>query len=108
MKSKETDLVRACLAFLEVRGIYAWRNNSGAVKTDNRFIRYGKVGSCDILGILDDGRFLGIECKVGKRKTTMPQEEFMYAICSRGGVAFVARTIDDVADAINAATKGTP
>lgn len=105
MKSKETPLVKACLAHLHIRGIVAWRNNTGAVKTGDRFIRYGAVGSPDIIGLLPNGRFLGVECKVGKRKQTPDQVAFGEAITNSGGVYIVARTVDDVADMLDANTN---
>jgi hypothetical protein len=64
---RETELVRQCLALLGLRGVFAWRNNSGAFVRDQgearRYFRAGAVGSPDILGVLPGGRFLGVECK---------------------------------------------
>lgn len=63
MSSGESAVLRACLALLEVRGIMAWRNNTGALKVDGRLVRFGHAGSSDILGILPWGRFLAVEVK---------------------------------------------
>lgn len=64
----EGAVVRSCLDYLAVRGIMAWRNNSGATHTERKdgsrgFVRFGRVGSADILGVLPGGRFLAVECK---------------------------------------------
>ena len=96
----ESDLVRACLAYLDAVGVFAWRNNSGATRIGDRFIRFGRRGSADILGVLGGGRILAIECKVGRGRTTPEQDEFLSSISSRGGLAFVARSVEDVVDQI--------
>lgn len=94
----EGFVLSACLEFLAVRGVFAWRNNSGATKTEGgRFVRFGLRGSSDILGILPGGRFLAVECKAPKGRTTPDQEAFLTDIRRRGGVAMVARSVDDLA-----------
>lgn len=86
----ECDVLQLVQNTLEAHGIYHWRNNTGAVKTDNRFIRYGKKGSSDILGICKDGRLLAIEVKKSTGGVvTDDQRSFIQAINDNGGVAFV-------------------
>lgn len=96
----EGAVLSSILEYLALRGIYAWRNNTGAVQIPGpnrtRFVRYGLKGSSDILGILDDGRFLAIEVKGPKGKASQEQSQFLAEIAKRGGVAFVARSIEDV------------
>jgi len=100
MSTPEGLVLGAIMDYLKARQIYAWRNNSGAVKVGtpeaSRYVRYGRKGSSDILGILDDGRFLAIEVKSAKGKATPEQVEFLADITKRGGVAFVARSIEDI------------
>ncbi|MBL8967690.1 MAG: VRR-NUC domain-containing protein [Spirochaetaceae bacterium] len=103
MSTPEGEVLNACLEYLRLRRVYAWRNNSGAVKlrgaagARDRFVRYGKPGSSDILGILDDGRFLAIECKAPRGKgPTEAQRDFLEDIRKRGGLAFVARSVEDM------------
>ena len=97
MGKPENALQRACLEFLHLRGIMAWRNNSGAYKVGKRYIRFGTQGSGDIFAIVR-GRFLSIECKVGRGKETADQKLWAAQVVDAGGVAIVARTVDDVAD----------
>lgn len=98
----ETDLVKTCLQYLEIKNIYSWRNNVGAAKAQNkpggkvRFIRYGLKGSGDILGILPDGRFLAVECKMPGKYPTKDQRAFMARITANKGVALLVRGIDDL------------
>ncbi|MDR0474188.1 MAG: VRR-NUC domain-containing protein [Treponema sp.] len=56
-------------------------------------MRFGKVGSSDILGVLPDGRFLAVECKAPKGGRLSPeQKRFLadvrelraLALCVRG------------------------
>jgi hypothetical protein len=76
----------------------AWveRQNSGAVRVGGRFVRFGWVGCCDVLGQLQDGRLLGVEVKAAKGRTSPEQVAFLERINQAGGVAFVARDLRDV------------
>jgi len=108
-RGRETDLVKACLEYLDAIGVYAWRNNSGALPVGKRFLRFGKVGSSDILGVWPKtGTFLAIECKVGKNVLTMEQLAFQERVNAEGGFAFAVWSLDDLEDALNprAAEKG--
>lgn len=114
-KPKESDIVKAALDYLEMRGVLAWRNNSGAVVsnytrkgdgvTKSRFIRYGKPGSGDILGVLPNGKFLSVECKKPKASTKPKikelQELFAARVNTSGGVAVRIETLDDLHDVVN-------
>ena len=57
MVTPESHVLSGCLRYLKARGIFCWRNNSGAVQiAPGRFMRFGKRGYSDILGVLPDGR----------------------------------------------------
>lgn len=92
----EGRIVNECLIALSQAGCMAFRNDTGALKADNgRLIRYGLCkGSADIIGIAPDGRFLAVECKTPKGRTTPDQDRFLSAVRSRGGRAGVARSGD--------------
>lgn len=97
----EADVLKQCLDYLKIKGIYAWRNNTGAYKKGGFYIRYGKVGSSDILGIMNDGRFLAVECKREKGgKLSEEQIDFLNAIKSRGGVAVCVRSVEELKEAL--------
>lgn len=100
--SRETDLVRACLELLQLRGVYAWRNNSGGAVMGKRFVRFGKKGSADILGVLGGGRILAVECKMPGRKPSPDQRAFLDAIAAAGGLALVVRNVGQLDDALRA------
>ncbi len=100
---RETDLVRQCLQFLKLQGIFAWRQNSGAFSTQDasgkkRFVRFHSARGCsDILGVLPPhGRLLAVECKLAGNKTTAQQSAFLDVVRAAGGLAVVVYTLDDL------------
>lgn len=66
----ETDLVRAILRALELRGVWAWRVNSGTLPATGRRgaeyrVRLAPAGTPDILAVVS-GRLVGLEVKTAK------------------------------------------
>ena len=97
----ETALVRACLDYLTLRGIPAWRANTGAAKFGKRFVRFGTPGVSDVLCVLSPhGRLGAIECKVGRNRTSEAQEAFLANVRAAGGLAVVVRSLDDLIEAL--------
>ena len=97
----ENDVVNSCLQFLKLKGIFAWRNNTGAMKISREngkqgFYRFGFKGSSDILGILPSGKFLAVECKFGKGKLTENQIRFLQEIGRNGGIAVCVWSVEDL------------
>ena len=76
------------------------RMNSGAAKVGNRFIRFGWPGCPDVLGQLKDGRLLGVEVKSRTGRLRPEQSVFLDHIRGAGGVAFIARDLQDVVKAL--------
>ena len=79
----------------------AWRQNSGTFTQQygekTHYIRANTAkGMSDIMGILKDGRTLAIEVKSAKGVVMAHQHEFLNSIAKAGGIAFVARSVDDV------------
>ena len=97
----ESVVLNSCLGLLALCGIFAWRNNSGALKDRNgRVVRYGLKGSADIIGILPDGRFLSVECKRPGGKIRPEQIDFMNTINSNNGVACIVHSPDELLKAL--------
>lgn len=95
----ESVVVGSCLSLLSILGIFAWRNNTGALKdTRGRLVRYGLSGSADIIGICPDGRFLSIECKREGGRVRAKQTEFMQRIKENKGVAGIVHNTDELMD----------
>ena len=85
-KPKESDVLRGCLHLLNVYGIPHFRNNTGATKIGERFVKFGTPGWPDIIAVLPGGRFLGIECKRPGGKQSFAQSVVQSAIGSVGGI----------------------
>jgi hypothetical protein len=85
----ESAIVSSCLEFLAWKGIEAWRQNQGAIPiAGGGYRRFtGKRGLSDIIGILDDGRWLAVEAKLPGNKPTADQDGFLDMIFRKGGVA---------------------
>lgn len=97
---KHSDLVNLCMMEISKLGM-CWANATGAIKVDDRFLRYGKPGSSDILACIS-GRFVGVECKCGRDKVRKNQQNFGTALERAGGIYIVARSVDDVRNRLTA------
>ena len=97
------------LALGQCPGIKTFRNNVGAIKDrNNRLVRYGLVtGSADLIGwqsvVITEAmvgqrfaRFLSIEVKTPIGRLSPEQSTWQAAVQKAGGIAVVARSVDDV------------
>jgi len=92
----EADVLKQCMMEASRLGAIVWRNNTGAYKDKNRFIRYGLCeGSSDIIGIYK-GKFLAMEVKSALGQPTQKQLNFIKAVKSAGGIAGVVRSKENV------------
>jgi len=100
----ESLVLDGCLQYLEIRGIYHWRNNTGAVQVrPGQFMRFGKVGSSDILGILPGGKLLCIECKAKSGRLSPEQKQFLDDARELGALALVVRGWQELDEALREA-----
>ena len=89
----EGRILTDCLRYLKVRGIYHWRNSTGAVQIrPGQWYRFGKVGSSDILGVLPDGKILAVEVKAKRGRLTPEQREFLETVRGLGGFAVCVKS----------------
>jgi len=97
MKVSEAMVLKDVTHFLTLKGVYFWRNNSGAYKSESgAFVRFGKKGTSDIVGVYPGGRFFAVECKKPGGKLSDEQIEFLKSVRLHGGVVCVAESVDDV------------
>ena len=86
----EKDITKAIRSVLKTLGVFHWKAMQGL----------GSVpGVPDILGIWK-GRMLGIEVKTESGKPSDHQKRFIDMINREGGIAFVARSVNDVIDGL--------
>lgn len=98
----EAELLKHCMLEVAKCGAWAWRNNRGMFLSldGNRKQRAGLQvdGSSDLIGFTADGKFLAIEVKTETGRVSLEQQRFIDLVNKNGGVAFVARSIQDVRD----------
>lgn len=104
----ESLIQDSILQYLKLDSRVAWaeRFNTGAHVIDQpgkprRFIRYAFKGCSDILGQVQDGRFLAIEVKTRTGKATKEQAAFINMVRQNSGISVLARSVDDVQQALN-------
>ena len=95
---KESQVLRAGLAAMRIHPDVAWcaRINAGRFEVDGRWITASFKGCSDVIGQHIDGRFIAAECKSDAGKTTADQQAFLDTVARNGGIAFVARSAEDV------------
>lgn len=98
----EAALIRAVqVAFGARPNLRIWRNNTGALATADRFVRFGLEGSADFLGILGPrGLFFAIECKSSSGRQTEQQKAFQAMVERFGGLYILARSVEDIETAL--------
>lgn len=95
LRPRETPIVRAVLAALQLRGAWCWRANSGALilpetaGAARRVIRGAPAGTPDILGALPGGILFGIEVKAPGGKVRPAQAAWIERARASGARAAV-------------------
>ena len=112
----ETKTQNKILMALSNAGCTVWRNETAGAwlgkvihsdadqvtLVNARMIRFGlSVGSSDIIGITPEGRFLAVEVKTKTGRPTQQQLTFIDAVRKNGGVAGIARSVQDALDLIS-------
>lgn len=73
-----------------------WQNSTGALKTSTgHFQRYGLIGSPDIIGISNTGKFVGIEVKTNSGKQSKHQKNFEKMSKQLSAYYFVVRSEEE-------------
>lgn len=89
-EQSEASLTKAIRALLKSQGVWHFKLHQGLGSTP---------GIPDIIGIWK-GQFLGIEVKTKSGKVSDVQAQKIEEIKKSGGLAFVARDLDDVVSAL--------
>lgn len=87
MKQSEKEITRAIRSVLKGLGIWHWKHFQGGMTPIK--------GISDILGCYK-GRMLAIEVKTDVGRVSDDQQRFIKRVIEEGGIAFVARSVDDV------------
>jgi hypothetical protein len=97
----ERDVTAQCIQYAFVHGLALRRQNTGAARARDRFVRFGQPGQCDYTGtctaerngIPVKGIRLEVEFKATGRKPRPEQQAYIDGILAEGGVAFYADSL---------------
>jgi hypothetical protein len=100
----EAELLKQVIAYLRLRGWFAWRNGTGAFPVtgtggNRNYFRAGAPGSGDIFA-LKGGVFISVEVKTAAGRVRPSQADWMDRVNEHGGVAFVVRSIAGLEEAL--------
>jgi hypothetical protein len=100
-RPREAVILRQVLDLLQARRVFAWRNQTGALRAGQdgkRYVHFGAVGSADVFAILPPwsthpGVFLAIETKRPGGKLTDAQARFLQNVQDQWGIAVVVEDV---------------
>lgn len=109
----EKEIEYQILHYLRSLGIFCFKvDRQGTFDPTKKIFRsnknpFKKKGVSDILGICNK-RFLAIEVKRNKPKgyPSKEQKEFIEEVNLSGGIAFIARSVDDVKSVLSTIATG--
>lgn len=90
-KISEREITHSIKSLLSQFGIWHFKHFGGL---------YAPKGIPDIIGCYK-GQFIGIEIKVAGGRVSPDQERVLQNINDAGGIAFVARSVDEVIEKLN-------
>ncbi len=89
---RESDLIKKIAEYLKtVPNLFFWKEHGGM---------YGTAGIPDII-ICYKGKFIALECKVGRNTPTVLQTQTIKQITKAGGLAMVISSVESVKSVIN-------
>lgn len=105
VSTSESQILNSILTYLKLIGIFAWRNNNGAVYDPRAgnfrsTPKHSLKGVPDILGILKKGRFLALEVKKQGGRTSVEQKDFLKRAEGLGALCAVVYSIEDVIEVL--------
>lgn len=114
----ETKLQNLILIELSKAGCTVWRVETAGAWVGRQIHKEGSTvtlanarmfttgltkGGSDIIGIAPDGCFLAIEVKTARGRVSKEQQTFIDAVNKAGGIAGVARSVEDALELIRSA-----
>lgn len=91
----EQQIMNSIIQYLSLKRHLVFRMNSGAMKMDKRFMRFGCPGMADLL-VVKEGRAIWIEVKAPKGKMSELQKTFQDTVETAGCWYILAKSIEDV------------
>lgn len=90
MKLTEAQITKQIRDYLNIKRIFHYKAWQGMMS---------KKGVSDIIACYK-GRFIAIEVKTEKGRVSDAQQQFLEAVTASGGVAILARSVDDVIEGL--------
>jgi hypothetical protein len=104
VKMQESQVLTDYLQYLEARGIYHWRNNTGAVRiAPGRYLRFGKAGSADIIGACRKVGFWQWKQELKVAAYHLNKKTFLDKIRGLGGIALFVQEWCELDEALREA-----
>lgn len=100
----ETEISASIGEYLNKRGIYNLRLNSGKTKKNGSWIQLCPAGTPDRLSVIN-GKLVFWEIKRPNEKPTTAQIEMHARIATAGGIVFVVTSLDEAIAAIKEIEK---
>lgn len=106
MELSEIDIQNSIMELLIFQGINAWRNPNTTVFDKKKGVfrrrsRYERSGVPDILGILPDGLFLGIEVKKNEKEKLSPDQVSFHESASKKSFVFTVWSTKQVRERLS-------
>jgi hypothetical protein len=95
----EHDIQKTIIAYLKAHPSVCWvaRFNSGIMVEEGRYTAFNSLKGCpDIMGMKKGGTHFSIEVKSKTGKPTQAQDDHLCQVLKGGGLAGIARSIEDV------------
>lgn len=114
-KLRETEILNGICAYLHIRGVFFWRQNTSPAVTRDRFggIRFRKMGKWAIPGVPDifichDRATVALEVKRpgGRQEDSQKQFELNWINKRANRLYFIAHSIADVVKIMDDLEKG--
>lgn len=97
-KQSEKDLQKSIIDYLTLKKYLVVKFSSVGIykQKTGSYIPQRQRGVSDLLACSPTGRFIAIEVKIKRNRPTKEQLAFIQEVRKRGGIGFVAYSLDDV------------
>lgn len=106
MANAHTSLVNACISYINARGGYAMKMQTGVLPVAGRYVHAGRPGAPDVVAVMPNhngfsgapicGRMVAVEVKTGSGRLSKIQAETHKELSRRGALVLVVRSITDL------------
>lgn len=119
MPNAHGALVNACISYINARGGYAFKVQSGVLPVAGRYVHAGKPGVPDVVGVWPEdwcsggqpgstwhtgfgtiGRLIAVECKTGSGRLSAIQRRVHAELAKRGALVLTVRNIGELEAAL--------